>query len=254
MASMHIGMKSGKPGQAAIHAQYILREGPYRKGDKAKDLVATGHGNLPPGITHPLTMWKAADKGERANAAAYREIIGALPRELTPPQQIEVVEEFISRALPDKPFHYAIHCPRAALGKGTQPHVHLMYSDRIPDGIYREPVQFFGRYNARFPAKGGCKKDSGGKDPATFRDEAKLRRENWAQVQNEYLEKYGHEARLDPRSYRARGLQREVEQHLGAAAIRSMSAAEKRNFIHRTRTKAEIAAQHSRRATGQGPA
>lgn len=237
MASMHIGMKSGKPGQAAIHAQYILREGPYRKGDKANDLVAAGHGNLPPGMADPITMWKAADKGERANAAAFREIVGALPRELTREQQIEVVEEFISRVLPDKPFQYAIHCPRASLGQGTQPHVHLMYSDRIPDGIYREPVQFFCRYNARHPEKGGCKKDSGGKDPVTFRDEAKLRRENWAQVQNEYLARYGHDARLDPRSYRERGLQREVEHHLGPAAIRSMSSAERKSFINRTRNR-----------------
>lgn len=39
MASMHIGFKSGKPGKASLHAQYIVREGPYRKGNKAKDLV-----------------------------------------------------------------------------------------------------------------------------------------------------------------------------------------------------------------------
>ena len=230
MASMHIGFKSGKPGKAAAHAQYIVRDGVYRKGDKAKDLIAKGHGNLPLGITDPLSLWKAADKGERVNAAAYREIVGALPRELNSAQQIELVEEYIDRVIPNKPYLYAIHCPTASLGTGTQPHVHLMFSDRIPDGILRQPEAVFHRYNARHPARGGCRKDSGGKDPVTFSNEAKLRRENWATVQNEYLAKYGHETRVDPRSYRVRGLTKEVEKHLGAAAIRKMSSDEKAGF------------------------
>lgn len=230
MASMHIGFKSGKPGKAAPHAQYIIREGVYRKGGKSKDLVAIGYGNLPLGISDPVTFFKAADKGERVNAAAYREIVGALPRELRISQQVQLVEEFIDRVIPKKPYLYAIHCPNAALDGGTQPHVHLMFSDRIPDGIQRQPEAVFRRHNAQHPERGGCKKDSGGKDPVTFRNEARLRRESWAAVQNEYLEKYGHEARVDPRSYRARGLTKAVETHLGPAAVRKMTAEEKIAF------------------------
>ena len=79
MASMHIGIKSGKPGKAADHAEYILREGAHRKGTKSEDLIYQGSGNLPPGIQDLRTFWKAADKGERINAAAYREIVIALP-------------------------------------------------------------------------------------------------------------------------------------------------------------------------------
>ena len=230
MATMHIGFKSGKPGKAAAHAQYITRKGAYRKGDKAKDLIATGHGNLPLGIADPLSLWKAADKGERVNAAAFREIVGALPRELTPTQQVELVEEYIERVIPKKPYLYAIHCPLASLGTGTQPHFHLMFTDRIPDNVLREPEDIFRRYNALNPERGGCKKDSGGKDPATFTNEAKLRRENWAAVQNEYLAKYGHEARVDARSYRVRGLRQETEKHLGPAVIRKMSSEERAEY------------------------
>ena len=40
--------------------------------------------------------------GERVNAAAYREIVGALPRELTAAQQFELVEECIDRVIPNK--------------------------------------------------------------------------------------------------------------------------------------------------------
>ncbi|MES2242566.1 MAG: MobA/MobL family protein [Pseudomonadota bacterium] len=223
MATMHIGIKSGKPGKAADHSEYILREGRHRKGVKAEDLVTQGYGNLPIGIQDPITFWRAADKGERANGAAYREIIIALPCELTPAQRRELVEEFIDREIRAKPYLYAIHCPNAALGKGEQPHAHVMFSDRVPDGIPREPECFFHRYNPKRPEMGGCKKDSGGRDPITFKQEVMRRRENWAVVQNEYLTKYGHESRVDSRSNRDRGIAREPERHLGPAAIRTLT-------------------------------
>ena len=74
---------------------------------------------------------------------------------------------------------------------------------------------------------GGCRKDSGGKDPVTFRQEVVRRRENWATLQNEYLAKYGHESKVDARSNRDRGITKEPERHLGAAAIRAMNSGEK---------------------------
>ena len=227
MALMHIGIKSGKPGKAADHAEYILREGSHRKGVKAKDIVAQGFGNLPVGIQNPISFWKAADQGERINGAAYREMVIALPCELTPSQRRDLVEEFIDREVRDKPYQYAIHCPIAALGEGEHPHAHIMFSDRVPDGIARQPERFFHRYNARRPEMGGCKKDSGGKDPVTFREATIRRRENWANLQNEYFAKYGHESKVDARSNQDRGIAKEPERHLGASAIRAMTYAEK---------------------------
>jgi len=227
MALMHIGIKSGKPGKAADHADYILREGPHRKGAKSADLIHQGYGNLPPGIEDPRTFWKAADKGERINAAAYREIVISLPSELTPQQRRELVEEFIDREIAAKPHQFAIHCPNAALGGGEQPHAHIMFSDRIPDGIAREPKSFFSRYNAKSPERGGCRKDSGGRDPITLREEIVRRRENWATLQNEYLEKYGHDSKVDHRSHRDRGIAWAPERHLGPAAIRALTVEQK---------------------------
>lgn len=230
MASMHLGIKSARPGKAAHHSDYIVREGAYGKGGKVIDLKATGFGNLPAGVNTPREFWKAADQGERSNGAAYREMVIALPRELTEEQWEELVKEYISRVIPLKPHQYAIHCPAAALGEGLQPHAHVMYSDRIPDGIDRQPAQFFARFNPSAPERGGCKKDSGGLDPVAVKEAVKLKRQIWAEVQNEHLAKYGHEARVDARSYRSRGLQREVEHHLGPAAIRGMSLSEKGEY------------------------
>ncbi|MCI3049250.1 hypothetical protein ML378_26340, partial [Escherichia coli] len=43
----------------------------------------------------------------------------------------------------------------------NQPHAHIMMSQRVNDGIERTPEQYFRRYNARYPERGGAKKDSG---------------------------------------------------------------------------------------------
>lgn len=175
-------------------------------------------------------MWKAADKGERVNGAAYREIVVALPRELTPKQNRQLLEEFVDRVLPGKFHQIAIHCPQASLDAGDQPHAHIMFSDRIPDGIPRSPEAMFRRYNHLHPELGGFKKDSGGMTPVELRQLAKGRRETWAGAQNEFLERHGHAVRVDPRSYRDRGISSQVEQHLGPAAIRSMSKGDKESF------------------------
>ena len=47
--------------------------------------------------------------------------------------------------------------PRAMDGK-EQPHCHLMFSERLLDGIERDPDQFFKRFNSKDPSKGGAKK------------------------------------------------------------------------------------------------
>ncbi len=86
-----------------------------------------------------------------------------------------------------------------------QPHAHIMFSDRTPDGIERVPSQHFKRYNPRNPEHGGCKKDRGGREPSVLKNELVSRRESWADLQNEFLEANGHAARVDHRSNKDRG-------------------------------------------------
>jgi hypothetical protein len=228
MASFHLSIKSGKRGKASEHAAYIAREGKYGKEEKKEDLVVVEHGNLPEWANgNPSTFWKAADDYERANGAAYKEYELALPSELTNDQQLELAREFVKQQIGVKPFQMAIHAPIAALGAVKQPHAHVMFSDRKPDGIARSPKQLFKRFNPAHPELGGCKKDSGGKDPATLKSDLKTRRANFADLQNQILEKYGHSARVDSRSYRERGIEKEPEKHLGAAAIKQMDEEDK---------------------------
>jgi hypothetical protein len=227
MASFHFTIKSGKKGSAEEHAAYITRAGKYGKGDKAEDLVATGHGNLPDWAADSQDYWRAADKYERANGAVYREFELSLPNELSLEQQKELAETFIRQQVGDKMYEYAIHSPEASIGKVPNNHLHGMFSDRVPDEIERLPAQHFRRFNRKHPEKGGCRKDSGGRDRIVLRNELVSLRENCALLQNEFLEKYGHSARVDHRSHEARGIDATPERHLGPARVRQMTEDEK---------------------------
>jgi len=224
MASYHLTAKIGAKGKAAAHAAYISREGKYSGRERYEDLEATGAGNMPKWAEHePAHFWNAADEHERANGSAYREIEVALPRELTPDQRRELVEDFVRRELGDQHvYQWGIHNPKAALEKGEQPHAHIMYSERRLDGIERDPDQFFKRYNAKNPERGGAQKASGGKARGTLKDELLATRQRWAEVQNEHLVRHGHEVRVDHRSLKDQGIERTPEKHLGGAGVRAL--------------------------------
>ena len=226
MASYHLTVKAGARGKAGAHAAYIAREGKYSGRDRYEDLEATARGNMPEWAAHNAAyFWQAADEYERANGTAYREIEVALPRELTPAERLELVQEFIGQELGEKhAYQFAIHTPKAALEKDDQPHAHIMYSERIRDGIARDPDHYFKRYNAKNPEKGGAKKGSGGKLESERKEELLGLRERWAAMQNKYLEKHGHNDRVDHRSLKDQGIDREPEKHLGAIGVSRLNA------------------------------
>jgi MobA/MobL family len=225
MASYHCTVKAGAKGKASAHADYISRAGKYSEGDRYEDLEASAYGNMPKWSAHnPAHFWSASDKYERVNGTAYREIEVALPREFTPSQRLELVQEFIKQELGDKhAYQFAIHKPNAAIEDGEQPHAHIMFSERIRDGIDRDPDEYFKRYNAKTPEKGGCKKASGGKLAKERKAELVALRERWAEVQNKHLEKHGHNDRVDHRSLKDQGINREPEKHLGALGVRNLN-------------------------------
>ena len=232
VASFHCSVKVGGKGKAAAHAQYIARQGKYSGYEQYEDLEATGRGNMPAWAEHnPAHFWEAADQFERANGATYREIEIALPRELTPDQRRELVEDFIGQELGDRhAYQWSIHCPAAAIEGGEQPHAHIMYSERTVDGIDRDPELYFKRYNAKAPERGGCRKDSAG-----TQERLQATRERWANIQNAHLERHGHAARVDHRSLEAQGVKRQPEKHIGwkrmeradPGALRERRAAER---------------------------
>lgn len=229
MASYHFEINSGKKGSVLEHARYITREGKF---SSYEDLVDTGYGNLPRWAgDDPIEFWRAAEKYERENGSVYREYEIALPVELDREQYQEMARRTVKRVVGEKPYLYAIHEPVGKLGGVNNPHMHLMFSDRLPDGIDRSPQQTFSRYNAKHPERGGCKKDSGGKNRMELRDAARAQRKLIAEIQNDMLAEIGANARVDHRSYRERGMERTPERHLGAARIKNMTPEEKASYI-----------------------
>ena len=271
-------MKVGKKGKAAPHAAYIVREGQYAKRlERGEKLEATEAGNMPAWAkAQPQQFWHAADVFERVNGTTYREMEIALPRELDPTQRAELVRAFVRQEIGEHhAYQWAIHTPNAADG-GEQPHVHLMFSERQCDGIDRDPDQYFKRYNAKAPEKGGARKGYGpsaGKTLTAAERAAELKalRERWQVLCNEHLEMAGHGQRIDMRSYAERGIKLAPERKqlpsewrgLGKAKVIELRAARRDAFkAHRElanvmpNVKAEIIsleAERQKRAQAQGP-
>lgn len=239
MAIGHLSVKIGKAGKAAPHAAYIARIGKYAdRLNRGEVLEATGYGNMPAWAAHnPLHFWEAADQNERSNGSTYREHEIALPRELSTDQRRALVEDWIKQEIGTSyAYQYAIHNPTAADGK-EQPHAHLMFSERKLDGIDRDREQFFKRYNAKNPEKGGAKKDNTGKDRSTRKEELKAQRTRWGEKVNAHLSHAGESASVDMRSYKDRGLDIQPEP--------KMSPAEWRNPVKR----AEVLEQRASNTT-----
>lgn len=218
MAISQFKVKVGHKGKAVAHANYVMREDKYgdsfgkHANKKDKEVEYISFGNMPDWIdNNPLKFWEMADGHERENGTVYREQIISLPRELNFKQRIELIEFWITQEIgTNHAYQYAIHNP-PALDGGEQPHVHLMYSERLNDGLDRSPDTYFKRYNSKHPERGGARKNS---VPSSWTDrKAKLKevRSHWEIVCNTFLEKYGFDERIDMRNWKERGLEEKPE-------------------------------------------
>ncbi len=194
MAIVHVVMKSSSTAPpAAAHAEYIARDGQYQKRG-GLELVESG--NMPEFAREdPHAFWQAADDFERKNGRAYTELQIALPRELAPGERNELARE-AARELMGERFAYtlAVHTPLAK-DNIEQPHMHLMFSERVVDERTRELGE------DRFFKRDGAKKDRSWNE----RDKPMEVREKWVEMMNAAMERHGHEQRLDPRSWADQG-------------------------------------------------
>ncbi|MGL6175415.1 MAG: MobA/MobL family protein, partial [Vibrionaceae bacterium] len=221
MATYHFSVKIGSKGKARPHAAYIGREEKYAK---IKDLKYKESGNMPSWAQHDAKeFWLATDQFERANGSAYRELEIALPRELNPAQRVELVQKFVKQEIGERhAYQFAIHNAKAAIDGGEQPHAHIMFCERINDGIERDPEHYFMRANSKNPQLGGAKKARFGETPTERKEHLIAQRERWADLQNRVLERYQHSVRVDARTLKAQGIDREAERHIGAGWVRKL--------------------------------
>ena len=127
----------------AAHAAHNVRE---REGEAPRDdLIEMGHRHMPAWAQGTeMTYWKMADKYSKVNACLGKELLITLPYELSPTDNLRLVETFLAR-LPKVPTTFALHAPPTRDGQRTQYHCHILLSPRLDDGRERTPQEYFRR-------------------------------------------------------------------------------------------------------------
>ena len=251
-----IGSRAG--GQSAgAKADYMEREGNYEK--DREELEHKEHGNMPEWAKDdPHSYWEAADEHERANGRLYREIQFALPKELNEEQRRELASSFAASVTEGERLPYTLAIHRGG-PNGENPHAHLMFSERPNDGIERGKEQWFKRYNAKAPEKGGTQKSRAAMPQAWLEDTRKA----WEREANAALERAGRGERIDHRSLaerrdvaersgdlqQAAELSREPNVHLGPERYRAMRGGESATVQRAGRVDQVNAADRGERAT-----
>jgi hypothetical protein len=146
------------------------------------------------------TLWNEVERTDRRNARVGREVLVVLPEELTPMQRVQLARRF-GQELADRflgAVDATIHLPRAGSDERNH-HAHLLMTTRrvTPEGIGARTIL----------EQSGTELHALGLGPS--RNELLLTRERWAQLTNEALREGGLDVRVDHRSLKERGIDRE---------------------------------------------
>ncbi|SDN47776.1 Ti-type conjugative transfer relaxase TraA [Ensifer sp. YR511] len=161
-------------------------------------------------------LWNALDAFEiRVDAQLARELIIALPEELTREENIALVREFVRDNLTSKGMiaDWVYH------DKDGNPHIHLMTALRplTEEGFGRKKVPVLGDHGE--PLRVVTPNRPNGKIVyklwAGDKETMKAWKVAWAETVNRHLALAGHEIRLDGRSYAEQGLDGIAQKHLG---------------------------------------
>lgn len=159
-------------------------------------------------------FWNAVEANEkRHDAQLAREIVLALPVELTVEQNTLLVRDFVSLELTGR----GIVADWAYHDMPGNPHVHIMTTLR--------PLSETGFGAKRIPIVGEDGKPLRDKDSKIRYEQfsgglERLRdmRKSWAEIHNTHLAKHGYEVRIDHRSFEAMGIDAVPTTHRGPAA------------------------------------
>lgn len=161
-------------------------------------------------------LWNAVDAFEtRADAQLARELIIALPEELTRAENIALVREFVRDNLTSKGMiaDWVYH------DKDGNPHIHLMTTLRplTEEGFGRKKVAVTGEDGEplRVVTPDRPKGKIIYKVWAGDKETMKSWKIAWAETANRHLALAGHDIRLDGRSYAEQGLDGIAQKHLG---------------------------------------
>ena len=255
----------------------VLGASAYRSGDDLGDHDFTQKGGIfhseillpdhaPRGYFDRSTLWNSVEKFEKnSNARLAREVVIALPNELKEGQQKELVKNFVQKNFVDEgmcadfSFHSGKHNHKNTDDlehnegiKKDNPHVHIMLTVRPinEDGAWGAKSQkeyILDRNGERIRLKSGNWK-SRKINANDWEDKETLMkwRKNWADVVNREFERLGIDERIDHRTLKAQGIDREPTIHVGVAGknmekrgVPSERAKENREIIGRNRLREE---------------
>jgi len=156
----------------------------------------------PEWATNRAKLWNAAELAEkRKDACVAREFEVALPAELSPAERRNLALDF-AKDMANREgcaVDVAIHAPGKE-GDNRNHHAHILRTTRKveADGL-----------GAKLDTEQAGRKR---------KDDLEQVRERWADLSNKALERAGHSARIDHRSLKEQGIDREPTAHLGPAA------------------------------------
>ncbi len=170
---------------------------------------------IPPEPEKAQAWFDAQEKTDRKNARMSDRFIGALPRELTPEQCIEAVEKFCRDVTQDRvPWHFALHLELDQKAEpDCNPHAHIIIRDR--------DIETGKRY--LYTSSGPMERAQFAKKGVKFWSTKDFRVE-WEQQMNRALERAGHDVRVDHRTLKEQGIDRDPQIHVGPG---SQNAAKK---------------------------
>lgn len=227
MAIFHMTAKVCKT-SATAKIDYIQRQNKYSYSTKAEDLIFSSENNIPAWAKNAREFFAEMDKQELSKKekehsdissedrnVKCREIEFALPVELSKEEQIELTEKFCSKIMGDNhAYAFAIHKNKGALSGKENPHVHLVYSDRLIERDRDVPRELFCRQRT------GYKKDRTITGPKRHEWYRKVRK-TWADMVNEKLKEKDVEL-ISELSYQEQGVERTPQKHLGHDTINSL--------------------------------
>lgn len=177
-----------RPYTTGAHVSYITRRKALGRLDGAR---------MPVDRDGARAFFRQAEDTSRANGRVADKVMLALPKELTPEQRADLVRGYAEDVTGGKAPWLAAHHDK---GKdAANPHCHLVFRDRDPETGKR----IFG---------------------TTDRGSTQRLRDKWQEHANRALERAGRPERIDARSLKAQGIDREPQIHEGP---RNRAAAEK---------------------------
>ena len=200
----HVNVKTGSRGtgqSAAAKYDYISRGGKYEAACQ-DEVVHLESGCMPSFASSDAGLyWAAADSHERSNGRLFRSLTAALPNSLDSAGRLDLARSFAAHVTAGElPYTLVVHAGLSRVeGKPNNPHLHLVFSERVNDGVARAAELWF----RRAAPKGGDPATSGAKKSERTKPRAWLEetRQAWAAEMNLAFDRAGVADRVTSESH-----------------------------------------------------